>query len=66
MFMNIGKDESVLGNATLDPAGTQRAASAGISTFEDLKIDEIGLGYTIAVSAAGTRGTSSSPFDVNP
>jgi len=66
MFMNIGNDASLLKNATLDPAGTHRAASAGISTFEDLKIDQIGLGYTIAVSAAGTRGTTSSPFDVNP
>lgn len=66
MYMNIGNDASVLKNATLDPAGTHRAASAGISTFEDLKIDQVGLGYTIAVSAAGTRGTTSSPFDVTP
>ncbi len=64
MFMNIGNDGSLLKNATLDPAGTHRAASAGIATFEDLRIDQLGSGYTLAVSAAGTRGATSGRFDV--
>ena len=66
LFMNIGNDASLLKNATLDPAGTHRAASAGIATFEALKIDQLGAGYTLAVSAAGTRGATSNPFDVTP
>ena len=66
LSMNIANDGSVLKNATLDPAGTQRAPSAGIATFEALKIDQVGLGYTIAVSAAGTRDATSNPFDVTP
>lgn len=66
MFMNIGNDGSLLKNATLDPAGTHRAASAGIATFEDLRIDQLGAGYTLAVSAAGTRGATSGPFNVTP
>lgn len=66
MFMNLGNDGSPLKNATLDPAGAHRAAAAGIATFEDLRIDQVGVGYTIGVSAAGTRGVTSRPFDVTP
>ena len=64
--MNIANDGSVLKNATLDPAGTERAPSAGIATFEALKIDQVGLGYTIAVSAAGPRSATSNSFNVTP
>jgi hypothetical protein len=66
MFMNIGTNGSPLQNGKLDPAGTHRAASAGIATFEDLRIDQVGVGYTLAVSAAGTRGATSGRFDVTP
>ncbi|HYR97402.1 MAG TPA: hypothetical protein VEO58_00200 [Gemmatimonadales bacterium] len=66
MFMNIGTNGAPLQNGNLDPAGTHRAASAGIATFEDLRIDQVGVGYTLAVSAAGTRGATSGRFDVAP
>lgn len=66
MFMNIDTDGSLLKNATLDAAGTHRAASAGIATFEDLRIDQLGTGYTLGASAAGTRGATSGRFDVTP
>jgi hypothetical protein len=64
MYMNIDTDGSLLKNAKLDPAGTQRAASAGIATFEDLRIDQLGTGYKLGASATGTRGPTSDPFNV--
>lgn len=64
MFMEIITDGSPLHNATLDPAGAHRAASAGIATFEDLRIDQVGVGYQLQVSASGVRGVKSDAFDI--
>jgi hypothetical protein len=66
VFMNIGNNGAPLGNGMLDPAGTHRAAAAGVATFEDLRIDQVGLGYTLQASAANTRGVTSAPFDITP
>jgi len=52
--------------ATLEGSGRQRAANAGIATFENLKIDKVGVGYTIVASATAIDATSSEPFNVTP
>jgi len=39
-------------------------AIAGIATFNDLTIDNIGTGYTLAATATGLTGATSSAFDV--
>jgi len=52
--------------ATLEGSGRQRAANAGIATFENLKIDKVGVGYTIVASATAIDATSSDPFNVTP
>ena len=64
VFMGIDHDGSFSPPATLSPPGTQRAASAGVAVFEDLRIDKAGMGYTLVASAAGHKGGFSGPFDV--
>jgi len=39
-------------------------AIAGIATFNDLRIDNIGTGYTLAATATGLAGATSTGFDV--
>lgn len=63
--IRIGNDGSVLKNATLSGTLDVPAAS-GVGTFSDLRIDQIGLGYTLAVSATGLTGATSGPFDIVP
>jgi hypothetical protein len=66
VYMGIANDGSVTKNATLEPSGTQRAAAAGIATFEDLKINLVGIGYTLVASATAVHAETSAPFDVTP
>jgi len=61
VYMAIANDGSGRG-ATLVP--DKRAASAGVVTFDDLKIDLIGDGYTLLTSAAAVDAVTSAPFNV--
>ena len=51
------------GGGTLSGAATL-AAVAGVATFSDLHIDNVGTGYTLTASAAGIPAVSSSAFDI--
>jgi hypothetical protein len=66
VYMNIENDGSPTKNAQLDVSGTHRAAAAGIATFEDLKLNQLGVGYTLQASAANTRPATTAPFDIIP
>jgi hypothetical protein len=66
VFMGIDHDGALVPPATLSAPGTQRAAAAGVATFEDLRIDKVGVGYTLVASATGHKGGFSGSFDVNP
>ncbi len=60
----IGRDASLLGNATLSGA-TSVAASKGIAVFPDLSIDQVGTGYTLTAAFGGSApGATSAAFDV--
>ena len=50
---------------TLAGAVTARAA-AGVATFADLSISKAGAGYTLAASAEGLAGATSSAFNITP
>jgi hypothetical protein len=63
--MAIDHDGSVLKNATLGGDRTV-AAAAGVATFPDLSIDQVGSGYTLAATASGTSGATSSAFNILP
>jgi hypothetical protein len=41
-----------------------RSAVSGVATFNDLSVDSAGAGYTLAASAAGLGGTTSTPFTI--
>ncbi len=52
-----------------DPGGgtlsaTPVNAASGVATFSDLSLDKVGVGYTLAVSASGLTGATSSPFNI--
>jgi len=64
VFMGIDHDGSSNPPATLSAPGTQRAAAAGVATFEDLRIDKEGAGYTLVASATSLKGGFSSAFNV--
>jgi hypothetical protein len=51
------------GNATLGGQIT-RNAEAGVATFTDLTVDQVGDGYTLAASASGLPEVTSDPFNV--
>ncbi len=51
------------GGGTLSGARTVTAV-AGVATFDDLSIDKVGTGYTLAASSAGMTGATSSTFTV--
>jgi hypothetical protein len=40
------------------------AAVAGVATFSTLKIDKVGIGYTLAAAATGPTGAASTAFDI--
>ena len=64
--ISIGRDGSPLQNATLSGT-TGVAAVAGVATFSDLRIDQIGIGYTLrAASATGSPAGQSAAFDIGP
>src|SRR3989442_13360485 len=59
----LGKDPSVP-SARLS-GGSQAAASAGVATFPDLSIDQIGDGYTlVATIGGGEVSQESTPFNI--
>ncbi|PYO97082.1 MAG: hypothetical protein DMD60_08110 [Gemmatimonadetes bacterium] len=60
----MANDGSPGKNATLAPSGTGRAPNAGIATYEDLKIDQVGVGYTLTCAGTGIHPEISAPFDV--
>jgi len=64
LYMQIATDGSPGHNAILDVSGNGRAATAGIATFENLKIDQLGVGYTLYVAGTGVHRADSAPFDV--
>jgi len=64
VFVALKNDGSPGKNANLEASGTQRAAAAGIVTFEDLKIDQLGVGYTLEVSAFAVSAVTSASFSV--
>jgi Bacterial Ig-like domain (group 1)/Calcineurin-like phosphoesterase len=41
-----------------------RSAVSGVATFDDLSVDSTGAGYTLAASAGGLGGTTSTPFNI--
>jgi hypothetical protein len=51
------------GQGTLSGSTTQ-STSNGLATFNGLKIDRIGAGYTLVASANGLTGATSDPFDL--
>ena len=59
----IAHDGSLLHNARL--SGTTVAVPTnGVATFSDLSIDQIGMGYTLGVTAANLTGGTSNAFNV--
>src|SRR5439155_1049673 len=60
----IGRDASLLHNAQLGGTGTV-AAAAGVATFGDLSIDQVGTGYTLAATAGNLRDATSNAFDIS-
>jgi len=71
-FGNVATDfvESVTVAIGSDPSGgtlsgtTTVAAVAGVATFADLRVDQVGTGYTLTASASGLNGATSAAFDV--
>ena len=59
----IGHNGGVLLPGTL--SGTEPVAVVnGVATYSDLSIDQVGNGYTLVVTAAGTNGATSAPFNI--
>jgi hypothetical protein len=53
------------GNEDAELSGTMTvAALVGVATFPDLRIDEVGIGYTLTVSASGCASATSVGFDI--
>jgi hypothetical protein len=51
-------------NAATLSGTTPQSAAAGVATFNDLSIDSAGTGYTLAASASGLTGATSTPFAI--
>jgi hypothetical protein len=64
VYCLMGNDGSPGKNATLEPSGTGRAPNAGIATFENLKIDQLGVGYTLDCSGTHVDQGFSTSFNV--
>ncbi|HEY3219497.1 MAG TPA: hypothetical protein VGJ80_02090 [Gemmatimonadales bacterium] len=59
----IGHNGGMLLPGTLSGTTTVTAVN-GVATFSDLRIDEVGNGYTLVVSAAGATSAESTPFNI--
>ncbi len=65
-----GATTSVTAGLASNPAGgslsgtTTQAAVAGVATFSELSIDKAGTRYTLAATAGGLNGDTSSTFDI--
>jgi hypothetical protein len=59
----IGRNAGLLMPGTLSGTTTVTAVT-GVATFGDLRIDRVGNGYTLRVTASGLTGAESQPFDV--
>ncbi len=53
------------GGGTLAGTTTVRAVS-GVATFDDLRLNRAGTGYTLTVAASGLTGATSESFAINP
>jgi hypothetical protein len=63
VYITMGNDPT-WGDAQLEPSGDKRAASAGIATFDALRLDRAGVGYTVVASAMAVHALQSTPFNV--
>ena len=63
--ITLGRDGSVLGNAQLSGTRTVNAA-AGVASFADLKLDQLGSGYTLVAASNGLVSATSERFDITP
>jgi hypothetical protein len=61
----IGTNAGTPTPGTLTGTLTQKASS-GVSSFNNLKIDKVGVGYTLTASATGLLGATSLPFNITP
>jgi hypothetical protein len=62
----LGKDGSVAKNARLS-GSTTTSAVAGVAVFNDLHIDQTGVGYTLSAALSGAPPIGeSAPFTVTP
>ncbi len=59
----IGHDGAVLGGANLTGTTTVAAVN-GVATFANLRIDQIGTGYTLTATATPLAGDTSDAFDI--
>ena len=59
----IGHDGALLGGANLTGTTTVAAVN-GVATFANLRIDQIGSGYTLTATATPLAGDTSDAFDI--
>jgi hypothetical protein len=59
----MAHDGSPLQNARLSGTAVKIPAN-GVATFADLSIDQVGMGYTLQVTANGLTGVTSNSFNV--
>src|SRR6185503_16812106 len=45
-------------------SGTLMRSGTGVLTFDDLRINRVGQGYRLVISAAGVASVTSNPFNV--
>jgi hypothetical protein len=63
VIIDIGNNPGIPSAGTL--AGTTTVgAVAGVATFNDLSIDNLGIGYTLVVTSGSLTGATSDPFDI--
>jgi hypothetical protein len=59
----IGHNGGTVTAGTLSGTTTVAVVN-GVATFSDLSIDQLGNGYTLVVTAGGTTGAESAPFNI--
>ncbi len=52
------------GGGTLGGTTTQASNGSGLATFNNLSINQVGVGYTLTASAPGLTGATSTAFDI--